>query len=189
MTRFQVGDQVRPRELTTIRSERVVIPDPEHLIHLQFRRYAACPVCNLHLRSVARRHDEIVRAGIREVVVFHSSVDALLSYQSDLPFAVIPDPERRLYVEFGVEPSPLALLDPRAWWAEVRGAMRRRNPLPTEGKSINGLPADFLIGRDGRLAALKYGVHANDQWSVGDVLGLAGALRASEQGVAAPSTH
>ncbi|WP_259464520.1 hypothetical protein [Streptomyces sp. TLI_171] len=26
------------------------------LLHLQFRRFAGCPVCNLHLRSFAVRH-------------------------------------------------------------------------------------------------------------------------------------
>ena len=59
MGRVQVGDVLRPRSLTTIRSERVSIPDDEGLVHLQFRRYAGCPVCNLHLRSFIRRHDEV----------------------------------------------------------------------------------------------------------------------------------
>ena len=33
-----------------------------------------------------------------------------------------------------------------------------------------GLPADFLIGSDGRVLACKRGTHANDQWSVDEVL-------------------
>jgi hypothetical protein len=32
------------------------------------------------------------------------------------------------------------------------------------------LPADFLIGSDGRVLARKLGTHANDQWSVDEVL-------------------
>jgi hypothetical protein len=39
----------------------------DRLIHLQFRRFAGCPVRNLHLRSVVRRHEEVEAAGIREV--------------------------------------------------------------------------------------------------------------------------
>jgi peroxiredoxin len=175
MSKVEIGDVLRPRQLTAILSECVDLPDRGRLVHLQFRRYAGCPVCNLHLRSVARRHEEIVAAGIREIVVFHSSAEALEPHQGEMPFAVIPDPERGLYVEFGVERSRRALLDPRAWWAEFRGALRRRNPLPTDGESINGLPADFLIDTDGRVVARKYGVHANDQWSVDELLGLAAA--------------
>jgi len=182
MSRVQVGDVLRPRSLTTIRSERVSIPDDDGLVHLQFRRYAGCPVCNLHLRSVARRHEEILAAGIREIVVFHSSAEALEPYQGDMPFAVIPDPNRGLYAEFGVERSRRALLDPRTWWAALRGVLRRRNPLPTEGESINGLPADFLIGVDGRVLARKYGVHADDQWSVDELLGLAAVATRRDPG-------
>ncbi len=33
-----------------------------------------------------------------------------------------------------------------------------------------GLPADFLIDPDGRVLAAHYGTHANDQWSVDDLL-------------------
>ena len=32
-----------------------------------------------------------------------------------------------------------------------------------------GKPADFLIGPDGTIRACKYGVHADDQWSVDEV--------------------
>ena len=34
--------------------------------------------------------------------------------------------------------------------------------------------ADFLIGPDGRVQAAKYGRHADDQWSVDELLNLAG---------------
>jgi hypothetical protein len=135
MSRIDVGDVLRARELTTIREQLVAIPDPEQLVHLQFRRYAACPVCNLHVRSVAGRHGEIISAGIREVAVFHSSVEALLPYQGDLPFAVIPDPARRLYLAFGVERSRLALLDPSAWWAELRGSLRPGTRSPPRARA------------------------------------------------------
>ena len=36
-----------------------------------------------------------------------------------------------------------------------------------------GLPGDFLIAPDGRVLACKYGEHADDQWSVDEVLRLA----------------
>lgn len=36
-----------------------------------------------------------------------------------------------------------------------------------------GLPADFLIGADGRVIAVKYGNRIDDHWSVDELLGLA----------------
>lgn len=95
--RVQVGQIIESRELVTIRSELVRIPDPERIVHLQFRRFAGCPVCNLHLNSIVQRYDEILAAFIREVVVFHSTAEALLPYAGELPFAVIADPDKQLY--------------------------------------------------------------------------------------------
>lgn len=56
--------------------------------------------------------------------VFHSAADALRGYQSLLPFAVIADPDRVQYREFGVEKSLGAITHPRALWAAVRGRRR-----------------------------------------------------------------
>ncbi|MGH3320300.1 MAG: peroxiredoxin-like family protein [Streptosporangiaceae bacterium] len=186
--RFRPGDVVPARELTTIRSERIVVPAPDALTHVQFRRFASCPICNVHVRSVARRHDEIAAAGIREVVVFHSTADAMLPHQGGLPFAAVADPNRELYAEFGVEFSYRSVLHPRAWTAPLKPyawsvAMReRRAPggkwFSIRGDSMLGLPANFLIGVDGRVLAAKYGRHANDQWSVDELLHLARTPRA-----------
>jgi hypothetical protein len=172
---------VTPRELATISGNPVQIPDSDCLIHLQFRRFAGCPVCNLHLRSIAARHTEILAANVREVVVFHSSAEELRKYEGDLPFALIADPTRVLYQEFGIESAPRALLDPRAWPTIVRGiglalppVLRKDKPAPPpqpEGGRL-GLPGDFLIAPDGTVPASKLGRHADDQWSVDELLAL-----------------
>ncbi|MCP3770875.1 peroxiredoxin-like family protein [Streptomyces sp. MAR25Y5] len=175
------GSIVDERGLTAVSGDQVAVPDPERLIHLQFRRFAGCPVCNLHLRSVVRRHREIEAAGVREVVVFHSPTEELAPHATDLPFAVVADPARRLYAEFGVERSPRALLSPRAWGPIVRAVLsgarnvvRGREHLPSTSPHGGrlGLPADFLIAPDGRVLAAKYGEHVYDQWSVDELLEL-----------------
>lgn len=175
--RLDVGDIVPVRELTTLQGESVPVPDPHRLLHLQFRRYAACPICNLHLRSVARRHDEIVAAGIREVVVFHSTVEQMLPYQGELPFAAVADPRRRLYAAFAVGTSPRAMLHPRVLVAAVRAALAGMASSPARGDTALGLPADFLIAPDGRIVAGSYGRHADDQWTVDELLSHARPVR------------
>jgi peroxiredoxin len=177
--RFAVGDRVEPREFTTVGGQTVPVPDPSALVHLQFRRFAGCPICNLHLRSIAARHDEITAAGIHEVVVFHSPTEALQPFVADLPFPVIADPSKNLYREFGVESSRRALLDPRAWPAIIQGSLRtigavRRGeqpppPMPPNGGRL-GLPADLLITPEGHVHAIMYGTHADDQWPVDTLL-------------------
>ena len=173
-------DVLNRRELVDIHGDLVQLPDLRRLVHLQFRRYAGCPVCNLHLRSIALRHDEILAAGIREVVVFHSSAETMLGFQGGLPFAAIADPEKKLYAEFGVEKmSPMAALmaalSPRSWRAAGRALMRAPSLRGAAGRGEEhlGLPADFLIGPDGRVLAARYGKYVDDQWSVDELLDLA----------------
>jgi peroxiredoxin len=182
-TRIHVGDRFPDLRLTAITGETIAIPDNAGtLTHLQFRRFAGCPICNLHLRSVSSRIDEIDAAGIREVVVFHSTTTELRKYQDDMPFPVVGDPDKTLYRRFGVEASAKAVLNPRAWRAlpigwrhAIRDAVaHRRAPLPLAPTNGNlGLPADLLIMGDGRVAAVKYGIHAYDQWSVDELVDLA----------------
>lgn len=178
---------VAARDLVAVDGTVVPLPDPDRLVHLQFRRFAGCPICNLHLRSFALRHDEVA-AAVREIAVFHAPAAELAPHVEALPFAVVADPARDLYREFGVEASARSLLDPRAWSAIVRGIARDLGPVlarrqpppslrPTGGRL--GLPADFLIRPDGEVAAAKWGVHANDQWSVDEVLALARRERGS----------
>jgi peroxiredoxin len=207
--RLQRGRIIDPRALLTTKGEVITVPAQGKLVHLQFRRFAGCPVCSLHLQSIAQRHEEIAAAGLVEVVVFHSSADALRPFTDGLPFAVIPDPGKQLYVEFGVESGPGSLLDPRGWPAILRAIVRSvraiRDPLasakpatPVGARSATGpnssrtrvplpplnppggrfgLPADFLIDRDGRIRDLKYGSHVYDQWSVDELLALAQSHR------------
>jgi peroxiredoxin len=184
--RLTVDAAVPARQLATVAGAAVRIPGHEGLVHLQFRRFAGCPVCNLHLRSFAGRHGELMAAGVREVVVFHAPDEELRPHVADLPFAVIADPRKRLYTEFGVESAKRALLDPRAWPAIVAGilnslwgAVRHGRPIPALNPHGGrfGLPADFLIGSHGRILAVKYGQHANDHWPVDQVLALASRER------------
>jgi hypothetical protein len=183
--RLKPGHVIAARQIAALNG-MVKVPDLNQLIHLQFRRFAGCPVCDLHLHSIAQRHDEIVSARIVEVAVFHSCADDLRPFTIELPFAVVADPQKRLYAEFGAEASPRALLNPRAWLPILRGVLRSlgrilrgRQPvtsLHSEGGKL-GLPADFLIANDGRILACKYGAHIYDQWSVDDLLAQAGKIR------------
>ena len=171
---LDVGSTVEARNLKTIGGTDVAVPSADAIVHLQFRRFAGCPICSLHMHDVARRHEEIAGAGIVEVAVFHSAAEELRRYQDDLPFAVVADPDRTLYREFGVESSIRSLMHLGAWRAAARG-MKVMRTKPGLGLRENhfGMPADFLILPDGTVRACKYGAHADDQWSVDEILALA----------------
>jgi hypothetical protein len=172
---------VSARHLTPVDGPPVSVPDPDRLVHLQFRRFAGCPVCNLHVRSLMLRRADIEAAGLREVLVFYSTAELLREHTAGFPFPVIADPGKLLYAEFGVGAAPRALLDPRAWLPMVRAVLRssvavarrrERSPSVNPEGGRTGLPADFLIAPDGTIIARKYGRHVYDQWSVDELLAL-----------------
>lgn len=159
---------------TTIQGRPIQLPDAaSRFVHLQFRRFAGCPICNFHLHNLKLRIDEIQAAGIREVVVFHASAEEMLKYQGQLPFDCIADPGKALYRQFGVATHWRAALHPQAMWAALRGLVTTAMlPLKMEG-GVAGLPADFLIDANGMLIAAHYGQHAYDNWDVDTLLHLA----------------
>lgn len=173
------GATIPIRHLEAINGESVAVPAAAGKTHIQFRRFAGCPICHLHLRGFANRHQEVAAAGITEVVFFHSPVEELRGYQSLLPFTVIADPDKVHYREFGVEKSLRALTHPQALRSAFQGyaAARKRRHDPdyagvgsSDGTTHLGLPADFLIDPDGTVVAVHYGSHADDQWSVDQLL-------------------
>jgi peroxiredoxin len=173
-TRLAFGDPVPPFAETSIRGAEVALPDPRaRFVHLQFRRFAGCPVCNFHLHSLSRRASDLEAAGIREVAVFHSSREEMLKYQAEPPFDCIADPAKTLYRRFGVESSLRAPLHPAVLWAGLRGVLATRRFYKKAENGILGLPADFLIDTTGSVLAAHYGSHAYDNWDADELLRLA----------------
>ena len=150
---LNAGDTIAPHQLQAISGESVSIPDPDpaKLTHLELRRFAGCPVCNLHLRSVVMRKDELAGGGHPRGGRVPFDPRGPAQVPAELPFDVIADPDKKLYGEFGVESAPRAMLSPRAWGAIIRGlgrsigAMFRRKeaapPVKPGGRLASGSPA------------------------------------------------
>lgn len=173
MAQKNTGDIIDPQVITSIQGEKIPIPLPSKFVHLQFRRFSGCPMCNLHIQSFIRRHAELVSKNVQEIAVFYSAPEVMLKRFSDVPFPLVADPEKSLYRLFSVESSIKALLHPFAMLAAVKGMVACGVSLPRSGESPLGLPADFLIDGDGRIIAAHYGAHAYDHWEVDQVLNLA----------------
>ena len=169
--KFQPGDIIPATTLESVTGEPIKLPDPHRLVHLQFRRFVDCPICNTHIAALLGRAREIEAAGIKEVIIFHSSAKSIRSYQKDVPFVLVGDPRKVLYKEFGVETS-LGFMSLKALAAGIRGMAHGHFGLRLSGGPL-GLPADFLIAPSGQIKAVKYGTHAYDQWPVDELIALA----------------
>lgn len=180
--KLSAGAVVPAQELESITGKSVSVPAPAGRTHLQFRRFAGCPICSLHLHRFAEGHEQLTSAGLTEIAFFHSTADSLRGYQALLPFAVIADPDRVHYRQFGVAKGLRAVANPRAWLAGLRGQLtatqHRGDPnyagvrSGSDGETHLGLPADFLIDPDGTIVAAHYGRHADDQWSIDELLSI-----------------
>lgn len=133
---------------------------------LSFYRFASCPFCNLRVQEMSRRHAEFQQQDLEMVAVFQSPPESIRRYvgRQGPPFPIIADADRALYHAYGVETS---------WAGMARGTVVRFPDLVravfAEGflpGSIEGeiqrLPADFLIGPDGRLRIAYYGRDIGD---------------------------
>lgn len=175
--RRSAGEQLPPLQFTSIQGATLQLPAAD-LVHLQFRRFAGCPVCNLHLQTFARGHQRLRDAGVLTVAFFHSTAEQMRPYQGQLPFPCVADPERRWYDLLGLERSLFAVAHPRVVAAALKGlVVAPSNPF-VGGADQTGLPGDFLIDRNNVIVGARYGSHANDQWSVDDVIELARTTRA-----------
>ncbi len=170
VAKIKAGDFIVQHKLETISASRIEIPAAQQVTHIQFRRFASCPICNLHIDTFIKRHLDLVETGVQEVVVFHSTQDEMLKYGSDVPFAMIADPGKNLYKSFGVESSILSIINPVAWAPAVTGLIKFKQLPYEKGQSFFGLPADFLIAKTGEVLAVKYGKHADDHWEVDEVI-------------------
>src|SRR5438309_8769232 len=177
--KFKPGDIVPATTLESVTGESIKLPDPNRLVHLQLRRFVDCPICNTHIAEFRRRARETEAAGIKEVIVFHSSPKSIRSYQKDVPFLMVGDPKKAFYKDFGVETS-LGFMSLKALGAGMRGMAHGHFGLRLSGGPM-GLPGDFLIAPSGQIKAAKYGTHAYDQWSVDELVALAkgAAVRAA----------
>lgn len=170
--KFKPGDVLPTTVMESVTGEAISLPDAKRLVHLQFRRFVDCPICNTHIAELRWRAPEIEAAGIKEVIVFHSSAQSIRSYQKDVPFLMVGDPKKAFYKNFGVETS-LGFVSIKALGAGLRGMAHGHFALRVGGGGPLGLPADFLIAPSGRIDAVKYGADAYDQWSVDELLALA----------------
>ena len=75
MARISPRKQLRPgdtfpgRTLPAVSGAAIPVPGAAELVHLQLRRFAGCPICNVHLHALTRRRAELDAAGDRKSVV------------------------------------------------------------------------------------------------------------------------
>jgi peroxiredoxin len=140
---------------------------------LMFFRYASCPMCNLRLHDFAKEYPRLHAIGLSAVAFFHSSAQAIKrnAGRRSYSFALVADLNQEIYRAFGVETSWLGLLKSmvlpsfyRDWIRSIRHGFWGGADL-----EMAKMPADFLVGPDGRLLLVHYGKDIGDHLSLADI--------------------
>lgn len=151
---------------------------------LKFYRFAGCPICNLHLRELALRHDELARAGLTVVVFYHSPLERIEREQGrELPFELVGDPGKRIFDAYGVEASLRGMFSAAVAhdYGRAMAAGYFSKPLGHEG-GIQGHPADFLLDADGVIRHAHYGADYADTLRVDAMLAAAAQVQSQTSG-------
>ena len=155
---------------------------------LMFFRYASCPMCNLRLRDFALDYSRLHQRGLNVVAFFHSSAASIRAHAGGrgYSFPLVADPTFEIYRRYGVETSwPRLLLSmalPSFYVDWIRSM--RHGFWGGIAWQMAKMPADFLIGSDGRIVLAHYGRDIGDHLEVAPVEGYLSASINSDVGAA-----
>ncbi len=131
---------------------------------LSFFRFASCPFCNLRVRELVSRYDEL-GCDFSIVAVFDSPLDNLMRHvqRHRAPFPILADADNAYYKAYGIEHSVVGVLKGMFLRMPTMLKAMFAGYLPTTLKgSLTTMPADFLIDRDGVIQVAHYGADEGD---------------------------
>jgi peroxiredoxin len=131
-------------------------------VWLAFFRYASCPLANLRIHEISKRHD-LSADGLQILAVFPSPRERIAAHvgKQNPPFPLISDPREELYVLYGLRAGVAGLIGRDVGLRTVQAAALGFLPGPTDG-TITRLPGDFLIDRGGVVRHVHNGEDVDD---------------------------
>ncbi|HEX7324112.1 MAG TPA: redoxin domain-containing protein [Rhodanobacteraceae bacterium] len=168
--RLKAGDQAPRVRLVDVEGTAHVLGQPGSPTLLCFFGDAACAFCNVYVYDLIERYERFVSHGLHAIVLYNAAQESVWHFVSGhpRPFPVVADARAAAYRAYGVEHSA---------WGKLKGLVLRA-PTFIKGLRMVGaaglnanttMPADFLVDRDGRIAAAHYGVDPADHISFADV--------------------
>lgn len=175
--KLKSGDPAPHITTYSVSGKEVVVGDEnEGMIFLAFMRYVSCPVCNYRFHELVQQYKNLQNAGYELIVVYQSEQDQLRAYLAnvEVPFPVIGDPERKLYKKYGLQRSTWKMML-SIFNKEFREHRRKGNDLYGENEyerdgARNGLPADFIIDKNGLIQTAYYGKTVSDHLPFDSIL-------------------
>jgi thioredoxin-dependent peroxiredoxin len=115
--RLEIGKKAPTFMAETLTAETIYLKDfINKPVLIKFYRFAECPVCNLHLREFVRKYDELQKAGLSVIIIFHSPKWRFeKSGKENFPFPIIPDPDKKIFGKYDVKNSWAGMFSFAVW--------------------------------------------------------------------------
>jgi len=139
---------------------------------LVFLRYAGCPLCQMALGAMKASYNEFESKDAVVAAFIQSPRERLAEAGdvSEFPFHIIPDPEEHIYRIYGVgSTNILGLANPNVLIRGLKATAKGYKQGKMEG-NLWQLPADFIVGKDGRLTLARIGKDVSDNLPVSELL-------------------
>lgn len=163
--RLTVGDESPTFALDDLRGEHVDIKAwlaGGKPAWVGFFRFASCPLCNLRVHKMIAEWPRF-KERCNYVAVFQSPPERFEGFltKNNPPFPVIADPKMELFQAFRVEKSVGAALKLGVVTGMIESTRAGISPgiIAHKDGAAFRVPADFIIGTDGKLQLAFYGTN------------------------------
>ncbi|MGY2892360.1 peroxiredoxin-like family protein [Deinococcus sp. UYEF24] len=141
-------------------------------VWLVFNRQSTCALCNPHNAQIIAMHERMRSLGVQVVTVWGSTAEDLRGGVGRLrpPYPVLADPHDETYGRYGLGFSLAGTLDLRNLPTLIQGAkMMGAAAMKSDGEFLR-MPAEFLIGSDGRIQVAHYNSYGSEWLGAEQVL-------------------
>jgi peroxiredoxin Q/BCP len=142
-------------------------------LFIGFFRHAGCPFCNLRVKNLMQKREELKALNLEMIFFFESRKELLLSSQFHKevnPIPLIADPEKVYYQTYGVEESTGKSIMSHLTSFIKTAIKAQQNGVPMHlmagGESFSTIPAEFLVDEKLVLRKLHYAKSLNDRISL-----------------------
>jgi peroxiredoxin len=154
------GDQAPLFTLDSYNAGTINLEDliGEQKLVLIFSRYFGCPICQVDLRNLLQRKDEIEEKGGKILYITQSGGKVAEEFidAKNIDFPVIPSSKEELYKDYG-----LGVMDPKAL-VKIKEKLKEARESGIEHGEFEGWekqgPGQFIIDKEGKI------IHAQKGW-------------------------
>jgi len=147
---------------------------------VSFFRDVSCPFCNLRIRDLSKKREQLEAQGLYMIFFFESTPDQLNNspfHKKASPIPLIGDPEMTTYKKFGVEQSTTKLLKTFLQGGIMKAKKDTKDfNIPDKKEkhtTLNLIPADFLIDENLVIQKAYYGEHLRDHLPTSEIVSFA----------------